>query len=191
MEYGGSLALSEANVTPLCLSLFVLPLSVLRADTLMPRVGDTLKSITQLREQNVMSDRWYTRPVLFVSDINKSVDFYVKQLQFTESWRYEDEGKAYVAQIERQGCELILSSQWRDKVGKGLMFISLDPSVLDALRADLEGRGVTVKDGQWGYRLMVVTDPDGNELYFPYPADPSLATGTVIRPNPEHAHRLF
>jgi hypothetical protein len=54
-------------------------------------------------------------------------------------------------------------------VGKGLMFISLDVGVLDALRAELEGRGVDVKDGQWGYRLMVIADPDGNELYFPYP----------------------
>jgi hypothetical protein len=49
--------------------------------------------------------------------------------------------------------------------------------------AELEGRGVDVKDGQWGYRLMVIADPDGNELYFPYPT--SLATGSLIRSNPE------
>ena len=36
------------------------------------------------------------------------------------------------------------------------------------LRAELEGRGVDVKDGRWGYRLMVIADPDGNELWFPY-----------------------
>ena len=131
-----------------------------------------------------MSDKWYARPVLFVSDIDSSVDFYVKQLGFTQAWRYEDEGKAYVAQVERLGCELILSSQWPGKVGKGLMFISLDVAVLNALRAELEGRGVAVKDGQWGYRLMVIADPDGNELYFPYPA--SLATGSLITPNPGH-----
>ena len=47
------------------------------------------------------------------------------------------------------------------------MFISLDVGVLDALRAELERRGVDVKDGQWGYRLMVIADPDGNELYLP------------------------
>jgi hypothetical protein len=70
-----------------------------------------------------------------------------------------------------------------DKVGKGLMFISLDVGVLDALRAELEGRGVDVKDGQWGYRLMVIADPDGHELYFPYPT--SLATGSLITSNPE------
>lgn len=87
-----------------------------------------------------MSDKWYSRPVLFVADIDKSVDFYGKQLGFTQPWRYEDDGKAFIAQVDRQGCELILSSQWPDKVGQGLMFISLDPGVLDALRADLEAR---------------------------------------------------
>ena len=117
-----------------------------------------------------MSDKWYTRPVLFVADIDKSVDFYVQQLGFTQAWRYDEDGKAHIAQVDRRGCELILSSQWPAKVGQGLIFISLDPEVLSALRAELEAHGVAVKDGNWGYRLMVVTDPDGNELYFPYPA---------------------
>jgi catechol 2,3-dioxygenase-like lactoylglutathione lyase family enzyme len=120
-----------------------------------------------------MGKQWFARAVLFVADIDRSVDFYVKQLGFTQAWRYEDEGKPYVAQVDRQGCELILSSQWPDKVGKALMFLSLDGAVLDALRAELEGRGVDVKDGEWGYRLMVVADPDGNQLYFPYPAAPA------------------
>jgi catechol 2,3-dioxygenase-like lactoylglutathione lyase family enzyme len=131
-----------------------------------------------------MSNKWYARPVLFVANIDRSVDFYGQQLDFTESWRYEEDGKAYVAQVDRLGCELILSSQWPDKVGNGLMFISLDPGVLNALRVELEGRGVDVKDGQWGYRLMVVTDPDGNQLYFPYPATP--ATGSAVASNPGH-----
>ena len=131
-----------------------------------------------------MSNKWYARPVLFVADIDRSVDFYGQQLDFTESWRYEEDGKAYVAQVDRLGCELILSSQWPDKVGNGLMFISLDVGVLDALRAELEGRGVDVKDGQWGYRLMVVTDPDGNQLYFPYPASP--ATSSPVASNTGH-----
>lgn len=117
---------------------------------------------------------WYSRPVLFVADIGRSVEFYVHQLGFTKSWGYEEEGKELVAQVDRQGCELILSSQWPAKAGTGLMFISLDVDVLHALRAELEGKGVTVKDGNWGYRLMIVQDPDGNELYFPYPAEPRV-----------------
>lgn len=128
-----------------------------------------------------MSDRWYARPVLFVTDIDRSVDFYTGQLGFTQQWRYEEEEKPFIAQVERRGCELILSSQWPEKAGSGLMFISLDPEVLNALRAELERRGVEVKDGQWGYRLMVIMDPDGNQLYFPYPAAGGEAQGTLKR----------
>ena len=115
-----------------------------------------------------MSDKWYTRPVLFVADIDRSVDFYVKQFGFTQKWSFEVDGKAEVAQVARPGCELILKSEPPDKVGNGLMFISLDGEVLNALRAELEGRGVDVKDGLWGYRVMVIVDPDGNEFYFAY-----------------------
>ena len=66
-----------------------------------------------------------------------------------------------MAQVARPGCERILTSEWPDKAGNGLMFISLDGEVLNALRAELEGRGVDVKDGHWGYRLMVIVAPDG------------------------------
>ena len=87
-----------------------------------------------------MSDNGWTRPVLFVTDISTSVDLYVKQLGFTQPWRYEHEGKALVAQVERKECQLILSSQWPDKIGKGLMFISIFSDAVHALRAELEGR---------------------------------------------------
>lgn len=128
-----------------------------------------------------MSDKWYSRPVLFVSDIDTSVNFYVKQLGFTENWRFEgDEGEALVAQVARPGIELILTAESSDKTGKGLMFISLDQEVLNTLRAELERRGVDVKDGHWGYRVMVILDPDGNEFYFPYEG-PLEAKGTLKR----------
>jgi hypothetical protein len=87
----------------------------------------------------------------------------------------------WVAQVDWRGCELILFAQWPDK-GKGLMFISLNVGVLDALRSELEGRGVDVKNGQWGYRLMVIADLDGNELYFPYPASTATGSGVNVEP---------
>lgn len=119
---------------------------------------------------------WYTRPVLFVTDIDRAVDFYVNRLGFTERWRHAEGGQVLVAQVDRQGCELILSSQWPSKVGTCLMFISLETDELHAVRAELETKGLEVEDGYWGYRLMVVRDPDGNELYFPYPNDETPAT---------------
>jgi hypothetical protein len=60
------------------------------------------------------------------------------------------------------------------------MFISLNvepatregaTAALDALRAEFEGEGVPVKEGRWGYRLLVVNDPDGNQLFFNYPSE--------------------
>ena len=117
-----------------------------------------------------MSVEWFARPVLFVADIDRTLDFYVNSLGFTQSWKFEEGGKASVAQAERQGCALIFSAQWPDKVGHGLMFISLGiDAELDKVRSELESRGVEVKDGWWGYKLLIVCDPDGNELYFNYP----------------------
>ena len=114
---------------------------------------------------------WYSRPVLFVAEIDPSVEFYVCKLGFVEAWRYVEDGKALVAQVERDGCEIILSCQRPAGTGHGLLFIALDAGAIDGVRAELEGRGVEVKDAQWGYHVMVVDDPDGNELYFPYPDD--------------------
>jgi catechol 2,3-dioxygenase-like lactoylglutathione lyase family enzyme len=121
---------------------------------------------------------WFARPVLHVSDVAASLRFYVDRLGFTVPWQFDEAGTVFVAQVDRQGCALILCSQWPEKVGKGLMFISLNVepetreaavAALDALRAELEAKGVAVKDGSWGYRLLVVDDPDGNQLFFNYP----------------------
>lgn len=78
----------------------------------------------------------------------------------------------FVAQVERDGCEIILSSQWPDKVGNGMMFISLGPADFASLRDDLTAGRAPFRDGWWGYRSIIATDPDGNELYFPDPSDP-------------------
>jgi uncharacterized glyoxalase superfamily protein PhnB len=123
---------------------------------------------------------WFARPVLHVKNVVASLHFYIDQLGFTSPWRYDEDGRVRVAQVDRQGCALILSDQWPEKVGKGLIFISLNVesatreaavAELDALCTELEGKGVPVKDGSWGYRLLVVDDPDGNQLFFNYPSD--------------------
>jgi catechol 2,3-dioxygenase-like lactoylglutathione lyase family enzyme len=123
---------------------------------------------------------WFARPILNVTDVEASLRFYVNRLGFTSPWRYDENGRAHVAQVDRQGCALILADTWPKKIGKGLIFISLNvepatreaaAAALDTLRAELEANGVPVKDGSWGYRLLVVDDPDGNQLLFNYPSD--------------------
>jgi catechol 2,3-dioxygenase-like lactoylglutathione lyase family enzyme len=123
---------------------------------------------------------WFARPVLHVTDVEASLRFYVDRLGFTSPWRYDEDGRAHVAQVDRQGCALILAATWPEKIGKGLMFISLNVepetaeaavAALDSLRAELEAKGVPVKEGSWGYRLLVVDDLDGNQLFFNYPSE--------------------
>lgn len=65
------------------------------------------------------------------------------------------------------GCELILSCQWPEKAGSALIFISLEREEAATVRRSFEIAGVDVQDGWWGYPIIVVRDPDGNELYFP------------------------
>src|ERR1700730_14864884 len=130
----------------------------------------------------------FARPVLHVKDVEASLRFYVNRLGFTSPWRYEEDGSAHVGQVERQGCALNLGHTWPEEIGKGLMFISLtvEPetreaaiAALDALRAELEAKAVPVKEGSWGYRLLVVDDHDGNQLFFNYPNE--TASGKIAR----------
>ena len=112
--------------------------------------------------------KWYSRPVLFVADVQTSVDFYVGKLGFREKWRYAQE----VAQVDRDECEIIVSAQRPPKVGMGMLFIELLPADFQALPAALSSNGVASRRGRWGYDCIIVADPDGNELYFPDPTDP-------------------
>jgi catechol 2,3-dioxygenase-like lactoylglutathione lyase family enzyme len=129
---------------------------------------------------------WFARPVLHVADVEASLRFYVDRLGFTSPWRYGEDGLARVAQVDRQGTALIsannLAETSPEKIGKGLIFISLNVepptheaavAALDALRTEFEANSVAVKEGSWGYRLLVVEDPDGNQLYFNYPNEPN------------------
>ena len=131
---------------------------------------------------------WFARPVLHVTDVEASLRFYVDRLGFTSPWRYDEDGRARVAQVDRQGCTLILADTWPEKIGMGLMFISLNVdsetseaaiAALDALRAELEAKGVRVKESSWGYRLLVVDDLDGNQLFFNYPNE--TPSGKMVR----------
>ncbi len=130
--------------------------------------------------KTVSMPEWFARPIFNVTDMEASLRFYIDQLGFTSPWWYGENGRTHVAQVDRQGCAVILADTWPEKIGKGLLFISLNvepqtpeagAAALDALREELEARGVSVREGAWGYRLLVVDDPDGNQLLFNYPAE--------------------
>jgi len=52
---------------------------------------------------------WAALP-FHVTEVETSFRFSVDQLGFTNPWRFDEGGKAFVAQVERQGCAIILFS---------------------------------------------------------------------------------
>jgi catechol 2,3-dioxygenase-like lactoylglutathione lyase family enzyme len=109
--------------------------------------------------------RWYTRPVFFVADVNRAWRFYVEMLGFEKAW-HSDDGKGTVCQVNHGECEIILC-QDAARRDKSRLFIELTREALEALRREFAARSVPSKESWWGYDVIQVDDPDGNELLFP------------------------
>lgn len=114
--------------------------------------------------KNQIVQRWYMRPVLFVADVRRALDFYIEMLGFEKRW-HEGNGSGTVCQVERGECEIILCQDPRR--GAGRLFIELTPDGLAELRREIVARSVPSKTSWWGYDVMQIDDPDGNELLFP------------------------
>jgi catechol 2,3-dioxygenase-like lactoylglutathione lyase family enzyme len=106
--------------------------------------------------------KWYSRPVVFVTDVNRAIRFYVEMLGFEKSWH-----KDTVCQVNRSECEIILC-QDATRRDKARLFIELTPEGLAELRREIVDRSVPSKATWWGYDSIQIDDPDGNELLFPY-----------------------
>lgn len=111
--------------------------------------------------------RWYARPVLFVRDIGAAVRFYVDMLGFEKSW-HEGDGLGTVCQVNRNGCEIILCED-AARTNNARLFVELTPDGLAQLRDEMFDRSVPSQEAWWGYDVIQVNDPDGNELLFPLP----------------------
>lgn len=110
--------------------------------------------------------RWYTRPVFFVADVNRALDFYVGRLGFTKQW-HEGDGTGTVCQVCRGECEIILCED-ATRHDRTRLFIELTASGLAALRLELDEHSVPSRQTWWGYDTVQIDDPDGNELFFPF-----------------------
>jgi catechol 2,3-dioxygenase-like lactoylglutathione lyase family enzyme len=119
-----------------------------------------------------MTERWSDSTILFVSDAGAATAFYADKLGFTVHWRHDEGGRTLAAGISRDDCSLLLNTQRADRVGKGAIYLAFGEAGHDAIRADLLAKGIALKDGWWGKRLMIVEDPDGNQIWFADPRDP-------------------
>jgi len=105
---------------------------------------------------------WYQRPVFFISDIQRSINFYVGMLGFTKKW-HEADGAGTVCQVDRGGCEIILCQDPARKTPSRL-FLELSKAGVDQLLKEIEERSIPTKKIWWGYDCVQIDDPDGNEM---------------------------
>ena len=111
------------------------------------------------------TNSWYSRPVFFVGDVERSLAFYIERLGFSECWRHEDGETLVAAQVERNDLEVILNRD-SEKAGKSRVFMSLDRGQVRQAMGEFQSGGAEVSSSHWGMPVMCVADPDGNELYF-------------------------
>ncbi len=108
---------------------------------------------------------WYTRPVLFVADLDRAIRFYVDTLGFRKKW-HEGDGAGTVCQVNRGGCEIILCEDAKRR-DKARLFVELNGDELARCRREIIERGVPFRETWWGYPSIQIDDPDGNELLLP------------------------
>jgi catechol 2,3-dioxygenase-like lactoylglutathione lyase family enzyme len=104
---------------------------------------------------------WYMRPVFFVADAQRAQEFYLNKLGFEKKWQ-SPEGK--VCQVDRGGCEIILSEE-STRSDRGRLFLELTREGVEQLLQEITERSVPTQKAWWGYDVLVIADPDGNELY--------------------------
>lgn len=113
--------------------------------------------------------KWYTRPVLFVSDLNSTLHFYTDMLGFKKAW-HEHDGQGKVCQVDRATCEIILCED-AGRTDKGRLFVELTRDDMAEFEREIVERSIPARKSWWGYDVIEIRDPDGNELLFPLPGD--------------------
>ena len=121
-------------------------------------------------------------PQLFVTDIQRSCEFFREKLGFSLVFSY---GKPpYYAQVGRDAARLnlrcverpVIESTVRDR--EELLSVSMTAATADEIKLlflEFQSAGVafhqTLKKQPWGAKNFVVKDPDGNLLLFAGPAN--------------------
>jgi len=112
-----------------------------------------------------IAHQWYLRPVLFVSDLQAALRFYIDMLGFEKRWHSTD-GEGTVCRVDRGGAK---SSCARPPLARirGRLFVELNRDGIDELRREIAERSLPTEKAWRGYDVIRIADPDGNELLFP------------------------
>jgi catechol 2,3-dioxygenase-like lactoylglutathione lyase family enzyme len=109
--------------------------------------------------------RWYARPVFFVADVQRAARFYTDTLGFVKKW-HEADGAGTVCQVDRSDCEIILY-QDAARRDRSRLFVELSADGVEELQREIAERAIPATQMWWGYDVLRIEDPDGNELLIP------------------------
>lgn len=116
--------------------------------------------MTEQLSNRPIPHKWYARPVFFVSDTPRAAGFYIDKLGFVKKWQ-SPEGT--VCQVDRGECEIILCED-ATRRDRGRLFLELTREGVDQLLQEIADRSVPTQRSWWGYDVLRIEDPDGNEL---------------------------
>ena len=103
-------------------------------------------------------------PVLRVSNIAASIDYYTRVLGFKVNFQYPNQGEAFFASISRGKCCLFLSLGDQGHPGS---WVWIDGKDVDAVYEEFKASGAKIRNPPTNYSWaleMQVEDPDGNVL---------------------------
>jgi catechol 2,3-dioxygenase-like lactoylglutathione lyase family enzyme len=117
------------------------------------------------------------RSVFFVKDAERALSFYTGTLGFALDWSHQEQGKAFVVQVNLFGFQLILNQTeaWTDnRAGHGRVFIGIDDDQVEPFRRHLAEKLIKTTVIHWGAPTLVIRDLDENELFFWLPQSETL-----------------
>jgi catechol 2,3-dioxygenase-like lactoylglutathione lyase family enzyme len=111
-------------------------------------------------------------PCLLVSDMRRSLDFYLDVLGFTQTGYYPIESEPIRTEVRRDGIAIILYTEATRGIDQPPMFtgaLYVFPESIETLAGELRGKVVFAwgpQDTDFGIREFAVRDPDGYMLVF-------------------------
>src|SRR4051794_25417079 len=108
--------------------------------------------------------------VLAVPDLDLSVRYFVDVLGFRPEWRDGDNRQCLVRGEVRMMLGRCPGAPSPREIGDHSYFAYLVVDDLDALHAELSGKGAIIlhgpQDQPWGKREMAIATPDGHRMMF-------------------------
>ncbi len=105
-------------------------------------------------------------PIFPVTDVKRSLEYYVQQLSFTIAFQWADrpEDPVRYAILQNGNCELHLSHSKNPVRTQAYFFVDGVNEYYKAVKARAPNITCGIEDQPWEMREFEVADPDGNRL---------------------------